>query len=247
MKNNIKFEICCGSVDDCIIAQKCNADRIELVSAHFLGGLTPTVGTLTRAKELVSIPIMAIIRPRMSGFLYSDEDFNAMCIDAKTMLEAGADGIVFGFLNNDATLDYERTARFKELAGDKQTVFHRAIDIIKDCDNAVEQFIKLGITRILTSGSKENVTSGIENIKHLQSKFGEKIEVLAGGGVRADGVAGLIAQTGVKQVHFGGTSLLTDPSALFNKKIAFGSTVCPPNECYIAVDEKNVNAIVANI
>ena len=57
MINNIKVEVCCGSVDDCIIAQKCNADRIELNHALEMGGLTCSVGTLVQAKKNTNIHI----------------------------------------------------------------------------------------------------------------------------------------------------------------------------------------------
>ena len=38
----IKVEVCANSVQDCLIAQSEGADRIELISASYLGGLTPT-------------------------------------------------------------------------------------------------------------------------------------------------------------------------------------------------------------
>ena len=40
----MKVEICCGSYQDCLNAYHGGADRIELNSALFLGGLTPSIG-----------------------------------------------------------------------------------------------------------------------------------------------------------------------------------------------------------
>ena len=47
MKKHITVEVCCGSVDDCLLAEKLGADRIELNHALELGGLTPSLGGKT--------------------------------------------------------------------------------------------------------------------------------------------------------------------------------------------------------
>ena len=247
MKNGIITEICCGSVDDCITAKGCGADRIELVCGHFLGGLTPTLGVLSFSKEKVDIPILPIIRPRMSGFLYSETEFEAMCIDAKQLLEHGADGIVFGFLKEDCSLDYEKCARFMEIAGDKQTVFHRAIDIVKDRDKAVEELISLGCTRILTSGGETSSYDGIDSIKHLVDFYGDKIEIMAGGGIKPHNIKEILSKSGVRQVHFGGTGYVVDKSTNANPKLSFGATSCPPTDSYIAVNSQTVKTMIESI
>ena len=72
MIKNITVEVCCGNVDDCIIAEKNHADRIELNSALELGGLTPSLATLILAKQKTSCPIVCMIRPRTAGFEYTE-------------------------------------------------------------------------------------------------------------------------------------------------------------------------------
>ena len=47
---HVTLEICCGSAEDAIEAFHGGADRVELCSALFLGGLTPTLGTLQAVK-----------------------------------------------------------------------------------------------------------------------------------------------------------------------------------------------------
>lgn len=247
MSNRIITEICCGSPEDCVVAEQCGADRIELVNAHFLGGLTPSAGTIIRAKENVKIPIEVIIRPRMSGFAYNQAEFELMCLDAKLALEYGADGIVFGFLTESGELDYEKTSRMLEIIGDKDSVFHRAIDISKDPLQTAEQLISLGVTRILTSGGKTNVADGIPMIKQLHQKHGDKIEIMAGGGVKANNAAKIIAGTGINQIHFGGTGYVADASAKRDSSINFGVSNTPPNDSYIAVSAENLKAIIGNI
>lgn len=68
-QSNTLLEVCCGSTDDVIEAYKAGADRVELNSDLFHGGLTPTVGALAVAKRETDFPIMTMIRPREGGLL----------------------------------------------------------------------------------------------------------------------------------------------------------------------------------
>ena len=43
---HILIEACCGSIDDGIEAVRGGADRVELNSCLFQGGLTPSIGTM---------------------------------------------------------------------------------------------------------------------------------------------------------------------------------------------------------
>ena len=66
--NRTLLEICCGSADDVIEAARGGADRVELNSNLFQGGLTPSIGTLEVVKRHVKIPVMTMVRPRAGGF-----------------------------------------------------------------------------------------------------------------------------------------------------------------------------------
>ena len=52
--------------------------------------------------------------------------------DAELLLSDGADGIVFGLLHSDATLNAKRCEKMLEIASGKQAVFHRAFDVVPD-------------------------------------------------------------------------------------------------------------------
>lgn len=39
----IKIEVCANSVQDCLVAQNEGADRIELISASYLGGINTNI------------------------------------------------------------------------------------------------------------------------------------------------------------------------------------------------------------
>ena len=57
------FEVCAGSVQDCINAQLGGADRVELNSALYLGGLTPSLAMLKLVKEKTSLKVICMDRP----------------------------------------------------------------------------------------------------------------------------------------------------------------------------------------
>ena len=75
MKQNITLEVCCGSVEDVLAAARGGADRVELNSCLFHGGLTPSVGELLVAKRMVDLPIMTMVRPRQGGFCYTQAEY----------------------------------------------------------------------------------------------------------------------------------------------------------------------------
>ena len=96
MTKNIYLEVCCGSVDDSIEAQIGGAQRVELNSSMFFGGLTPSLGAIIEAKKRLNIPVIVMIRPRGGGFCYTDAEYESMLHDTRLALDYGADGIVFG-------------------------------------------------------------------------------------------------------------------------------------------------------
>ena len=122
------LEICCGSFEDVKTAWQNGADRVELNSALYLGGLTPSTANLICAKEQCSIPIVTMVRPRGGGFCYSQDEYETMLLDARILLEHGADGIAFGFLTADHAIHRNRTQEMIDLihSAGKEAVFHRA-------------------------------------------------------------------------------------------------------------------------
>ena len=185
---NILLEIVASTVDDCLAAESGGADRIELCAAIATGGLTPSLGTLVEARKQVRLPLMAVVRPRAGGFCYSDAEFAVMMRDAAFLLERGADGIVFGILHSDGRVDTKRCGKMLELAGGRQTVFHRAFDVVPDPLRALDELIDLGFTRVLTSGQQKTALEGSELIRGLGDRARGRIEVLPGAGVRAHNV-----------------------------------------------------------
>lgn len=241
------LEICCGSFEDVKTAYENGADRVELNSAIYLGGLTPSLANVICAKEQCKIPVVTMVRPRGGGFCYSDEEYQTMILDTKILLSHGTDGVAFGFLKNDRTLDIERTKEMIELIHEqgKEAVFHRAFDCI-DCQReAVEQLIELGADRILTSGGAPEAWTGREQLKLLQKEYGRQIAILAGSGVNEKNVSGLLEFTGINQVHSSCKSWKKDTTAT-NGRVDF-SYAEKESGCHEAVDGKKVSALAQKL
>lgn len=213
MKRDL-FEVCAGSVQDCINAQLGGADRVELNSALHLGGLTPSLAMLKLVKEKTSLKVVCMDRPRAAGFCYDDVEIETMFEDAKILLENGADGISFGFLNSDATINVTETKKMVELIHQyqKEAVFHRAFDCVDDPMHAIKQLIDCGVDRILTSGLQPTAMQGTSVLEKLQSEFGDQIELLAGSGINANNIRALKEQTGLHQFHGSCKEWCKDPT-----------------------------------
>ncbi len=204
MNRNYVVEICCGSFYDAKQAALGGAERIELNSGLMLGGLTPTISTLCLVKEqFPKLKVVAMVRPRGAGFCYTEEDFLVMERECQNLLEHGADGIAFGCLKEDASLDQEKNQKLIKIIKSfhKEAVFHRAFDCSKDPWGTMEQLIHLGVDRVLTSGLKATALEGAELIGELQKRFGDQIEILAGSGVNVVNACELMEKTGIYQVH----------------------------------------------
>jgi copper homeostasis protein len=241
---NILLEICCGSIDDAIQAEKGGADRVELCSALFLGGLTPSIGTIQEANRRLKIPVMAMVRPRGGGFCYTEAEMATMERDAEAAIDSGADGVVFGILDSDGKVDEKRTKRMRQLIGKREAVFHRAFDVTPDPFEALEQLVDLGITRVLTSGQKDTVPEGVELIAKLVESAGKRIEILpGGGGLRPFNMREIIERTGCRQVHLTAWTTARDSSTHARPEVTFGGALHPPEDQYEVTDAKLVREI----
>lgn len=241
--DRVHLEICCGSLEDAIEAGRGGADRAELCSSLFLGGLTPSIGSVIEAKARLEIPFVAMVRPRGGGFCYSEPEFAAMERDAELMLERGAAGIVFGVLNEDGSVDVERNKRLVRLAGASQSVFHRAIDVTPDPFRALDQLIDLGVTRVLTSGQEPTVPEGVELIARMIEHANGHIEVMPGAGITRRNLDWVVRTTGCRWVHLAAWKKVTDRSCHGRPEVTFGGALYPPEDQYEVTDREAVGAI----
>ena len=206
-----KIEIACFNLDSAIIAQNTGADRVELCADMLVGGTTPTIEIIKQARELLTIDLCVMIRPRGGSFVYSDSEFKQMKSEIETIKKIGVNGFVFGILNKDKTINIEQNKVLVELANPFPCTFHRAFDAISDYEKAVEDVISCGFSTILTSGTFPNVMEGKEVLKQLVKQANNRIEIMPGGGLRSTNISELDEMVNTNWYH---SSAITDGSEI---------------------------------
>ncbi len=195
------LEIAVFNIQSALLAAEAGADRIELCENPADGGTTASYGTLKIIKEKIFIPVFPIIRCRGGDFFYTDEEFQVMKKDVQLCKSLGFEGIVIGLLNIDGTINMKRSSQLVELAYPLEVTFHRAFDRTRDPFNALEEIIKCGCSRILTSGQMPTAFEGKELIQQLIIKADDRIIILPGSGVRSNNIGELAQFTNTTELH----------------------------------------------
>lgn len=244
---NKKIEICVDSVESCINAEKGGADRLELCGNMFEGGTTPSYGVLQLAREMVSKPIYAMVRPRGGDFCCNDIEFEIMKREIKLMKELKIDGIVFGILTKEGKVDKERCSKLLDLWGTNKATFHRAIDVSSNLNEACEDIISLGFERILTSGGEANVMSGIIKLKELVEKYNDKIIIMPGSGINERNIEYINDTIKANEYHMTANKTVESVMQYRNENVFMGASLRPPEFSVKYTDENKVKNIKSKI
>lgn len=208
-----KLEIACFNLESAVIAQENGADRVELCAEMEVGGTTPNFEIAKQVRNIISIDLNVMIRPRSGNFVYSDGEFEQMKNEIVQFKEMGVNGFVFGMLNEDNSVNKSQNSELVALAKPFPCTFHRAFDEVLDAFQSLEEIIQCGFQTILTSGQQLNVMDGINQLKELVSKANNRIVIMPGGGLRSTNIEVLQEQTKATFYH---SSAITDGSEIAN-------------------------------
>ena len=211
-----ELEVIAFDIASCRIAQEAGADRIELCANPPEGGTTPSHGMIAQARKIATIQLYSIIRPRGGDFVYSEDEFEVMKRDVLYCKEIGCDGVVIGLLKADGNVDVVRTQTLVALAYPLGVTFHRAIDHSKDMEVALEDIIRCGCDRILTSGGKPTAPEGAETIRKLIELADGRIDIMPGSGIRSGNIVELAKSTGATVFHSSARTTLPSSSTHVN-------------------------------
>ncbi|WP_143541633.1 copper homeostasis protein CutC [Rhodoferax fermentans] len=199
---SLLFEACVESFEAALTAQQRGAHRIELCSALDQDGLTPSHELVQRCVQGLSIPVLAMIRPRGGDFVYTEAELDQMERDIKSCQQAGVAGVVFGLLTEDGEIDMHNTERLVRTALPLAVTFHKAIDYSTDVQASFKRLNTLhGITRVLTSGGQTTAWEGRDALKAMHALPGRQIEIVAAGKLLPANRRQLADYTGVTELH----------------------------------------------
>lgn len=241
------FEVCIDAVEGALAAQAAGAHRVELCDNLVEGGTTPSLGMLAVTRQQVALEVNVLLRPRGGDFCYSELEFEVMLRDLQAIRAAGANGVVLGLLLPDGTIDRERTRRLIAAARPLSVTFHRAFDLCRDPEAALETLIELGVDRVLTSGQKASALEGAECLARLVRQAGERIIILAGGGVTAATLPALVAATGIRECHFSARRTVASPMTYQNRACVMGKPYQPDEYTRRVPDEALIRAVIQSV
>lgn len=224
MGNSI-IEVVIDSVHSAIAAADGGASRVELCDNLFEGGTTPSTGTIHVVRKSIEIDLNVMIRPRGGDFFYSKLEFEIMKKDIEMAKSFGVDGVVFGILNEDGTIDKKRCLELIYLARPLSVTFHRAFDMTRDPFKALEDLKSLKVDRVLTSGQENSAFEGADLLRELVEKAGDHIIVMPGGGITEKNIARIKAITKAKEYHISGRSKIESKMAFRNHNIFMGGAL----------------------
>lgn len=214
-----EFELAVFNPSAIALANEAGVKRIEYCSSYALGGISPDANEFKKVRAEFSGELLVMIRSRGGDFVYNDVEVEEMLRLIDVFDRLGADGFVFGCLTKDNKIDKQVLHRLMDRSGKKKVTFHRAIDQVDDYEEGVKSLIDHGVARILTSGKAKSAMEGKEMLRHIQHRFGHRIEIVAGGGVRSTNVSELIDFTRVSVVHSAAILSGESPDAVEVKKI----------------------------
>lgn len=219
----VMVEACVDSIEGALASERAGAGRVELCGPG-LGGTTPSYGLMVRCRERVRIPMHVMIRPREGNFDYTEDEFETMLKDINAARSARADGVVFGILRDDGSLDEDRMRTLVDAARPMRVACHRAFDATPDASAALQTLLRLGVDLVLTSGHAPTAVDGRAQLKKHCDDSGTTLTIMAGGGVRASNLLETIRETGVHEVHI----RATDPDVFAEAMHQLGRRIPEP-------------------
>jgi copper homeostasis protein len=220
----VKIEICVEGIDGLVAAQEAGADRAELCASLLEGGITPSLGVVRESLRVATIPFHVIVRPRGGDFLYSDREFATMLDDIRALRELGVAGVVIGCLTSDGRIDEARTTALVGAARPMSVTCHRAFDMTRDAEEAVEALVRCGVDRVLTSGQRDTALEGVDILRRTVEVAADRLVVMVCGALDETNIADVLRHTRAPEAHFAAPKVLPSGMAFRNPHVGMGGT-----------------------
>lgn len=224
------LEVCAFGIQSCLIAAKVGAVRVELCDNPIEGGTTPSYGAIKKARAAIDIALYPILRPRSMNYCYDEAEWEMLYMDLRICKELECDGISVGVQQVDGTLDVDKMKQIVEWAYPMKVTCNRVFDHVPDPYATLEQLIKAGCERVLTSGLAATAPEGADMLKKLVTQADGRISIMPGAGVRSTNIAELAKATGAYEFHTSARTTAANPVTFFNPKVTDSGSQYIANE-----------------
>jgi copper homeostasis protein len=144
--------------------------------------------------------------------------------DIQLLGDLGADGFVFGVLDAQGAVNESACEFLLRAAGSKPCTFHRAIDASANIQDSLKKIMQLGFQRVLTSGGKNSISEGLDQVLELLRLAQDQLIVMPGGGLKPVHVPILKASGYLKEVHASCKQAKASTNQFINPELSFSST-----------------------
>ena len=239
------IEICVEGIDGFAAAQAAGADRVELCASLLEGGLTPSMGVVCQTLAIAKIPFHVIIRPRGGDFLYSELEHQTMLDDVRACRELGVAGVVFGCLTADGRIDEARMTELTAAARPMKVTCHRAFDMTRNAEEAIEALVRSGVDRVLTSGQRDTAVEGLAILKRTHDAARGRIKIMVCGGLDEANIAAVLHGSDADELHFAALHTIPSGMAFRNPNVGMGGTALEREFEVTLTDEAKVRRTIA--
>jgi copper homeostasis protein len=224
------LEVCAFGVQSCVIAQLAGAVRVELCDNPMEGGTTPSYGTIRRVRELVTIQLYPIIRPRALNYFYDEAEWKAVLYDVRMCKQLGCDGISVGVQQQNGMLDAPKMRQLVDVAYPMGVTCNRVIDAVPDVFDCLDLLIDAGCERVLTSGQAATAPQGSALLEALVKRAAGRISIMPGAGVNSSNIVALHHATGATEFHASARMAVANAVAYSNPLVADAGNMFVANE-----------------
>ena len=196
------LEACVSSKEGLISAEKFNIQRVEICENLELDGLTPSLQLQNIGRLEFKGSKYIMIRPHANGFFYNSKHFQEMKDSIHIAKNCGAEGVVFGALNN-GKIDFKVNEELLHTAQqlNLKCTFHKAIDMCNHIKQSLIELSEMGFDWVLTSGGKDNAELGIKNLISMANIPNRKVKILVGGSISSSNCQ-KFKNIGIDGLHF---------------------------------------------
>jgi copper homeostasis protein len=197
------LEVIVQSVADAKAAEEGGADRLEVVREIEREGLTPSMDLVRAIASEIRLPLRVMVRESDGFSISTPAELAALRRAMAALGGLGINGAVVGF-TRQGRLDLSALRDVLAAAPDVPVTLHRAFDDVDEPLDALEAIREFPqIDRVLTDGGGGDWTARCRRLERYVARAGDRLTILAGGGVD-DAALRLLASTGVvKEAHVG--------------------------------------------